>query len=109
MADALCWQLAARSLTLDALELEKSSRQGALTAFVSSHFFDLSTIVSVRAAGSVGQTCAALLLGYDGRFTVSAATRGVFNDLRTKLEMSLSGAMAARDRATRFLLAERES
>lgn len=109
MADALCWQLAARSLTLDALELEKSSRQGAVTAFVSFHFFNLSTIASVRAAASVGQTCAVLLLGYDGRFTVSAATRGVFNDLRTKLELSLCGAMAARHRAARFLHAERES
>jgi alkylation response protein AidB-like acyl-CoA dehydrogenase len=109
MADALCWLLAARSLTLDALELEKGDRQGTVTAFVLSLFFNLSTIVSGRAAGSVGQTCAALLLGYDGRFTVSAAIRGVFNDLRTKLEMSLSGVMAARDRAARFLHAERES
>jgi len=109
MADTLCWLLAARSLTLDALELEKGDRQGTVTAFVLSLFFNLSTIASVRAAGSVGQTCAALLLGYDGRFTVSAAIRGVFNDLRTKLEMSLSGLMAARDRAARFLHAERES
>ncbi len=109
MADALCWLLAARSLTLDALELEKSSRQGAVTASVLSLLFDLSTIASVRAAGSVEQTCASLLLGYDGRFTVSAATRGVFNDLRTKLELSLCGAMAVRDRAARFLHAEHES
>jgi hypothetical protein len=108
MADALCWLLAARSLTLDALELEKNGRKGAVTASVLSLLFDLSTIASVRTAGSVEQTCAALLLGYDGRFTVSAA-RGVFNDLRTRLELSLSGVMAARDRAARFLHAERES
>ena len=109
MADALCRLLAARSLTLDALELEKSGRQGAATAFVSSLFFDLSTIASVRAAGSVAQTCAAQLLGYDGQFPVSAATRSAFDELRTRLNMSLCGAMAARDRTARFLRAERES
>jgi hypothetical protein len=109
MADALCWLLAARSLTLDVLELGKSGRPGTGTASVSPVFSDISTVASVRAAGSVAQTCAALLLGFDGRFPVSAATRSVFDDLRTRLDVSLCGAMAARDRTVQFLRAKREN
>ncbi len=106
MADALCWLLAARSFALDVLELEMSGRRRAATGSVPSVLFDLCTIASVRAAGSVGQTCAALLLGYDTRFPVSAATRTAFDELRSKLDLSLCGALAARDRAARFLRAQ---
>jgi hypothetical protein len=109
MADALCGLLAARSLTLDVLVLEKSGSQRTATAFVSSLFFDLSAIASIRAAGLVGQISAALLFGYDGRFPVSAAVKSTFDDLRTKLNMSLYGAMEARDRATRFFHPKDES
>jgi alkylation response protein AidB-like acyl-CoA dehydrogenase len=109
MADALCGLLAARSLTLDVLELDKSGRQGAVPAFVLSIFFDLSTIASVRATGLVEQTCTALLLGYDGRVPLPAVTRSAFDDLRKRLNMSLCGTVAARDRVARFLRAEHES
>jgi alkylation response protein AidB-like acyl-CoA dehydrogenase len=103
MADVLCWLLAARALTLDVLELEKSGRKGGATLSVLSFFSDLSTIASVHAAGCVGQTCAGLLFGYNGQFPVSADAESAFGDLRTKLDMSLCGAMAARDRAVRFI------
>jgi alkylation response protein AidB-like acyl-CoA dehydrogenase len=107
MADALSWLLAARALTLDVLELElaKNGGQGTATLSVASFFTDLSAIASLHAAGSVRQTCVELLFGYDGQFPVSAVTASAFDDLRTKLDLNLSGAMAARDRATRFLRA----
>ena len=102
MADALCGLLAARSLTLDLLMLEKSDRNSAMPAIVSL-FLDLSTVASVRAAGQVAQTCAALLLGYDKRFPVSAASRNALNELRMKLELSLCGIMSAREQVIQFL------
>lgn len=108
MADALCQLLAARSLTMDLLELEKRDHQCAKATSVPSVLCDLSTIVSIRAAGSVEQTSVALLLGYDGRFPVSVDTRSDFDKLRNQLEINLHGVMAARDRVVRFLLAKRE-
>jgi hypothetical protein len=103
MADGLCWLLAARALTLDVLALEKSGNKEAATLSVSSFFSDLSTIASVHAVGRVSQMCAGLLFGYSGQFPVSSATESVFDDMRTKLDESLVGALAARDRAERFI------
>jgi alkylation response protein AidB-like acyl-CoA dehydrogenase len=109
MADCLCWLLASRSLALDVLQLGKSGCKGYASASVSSFLSDLATIVSVRAAGLVGQTSASLLLGYDGRFPVSAITRNEFEGLRTSLDASLCGTMAARDRAASFIRAGNSS
>jgi len=109
MADALCELLAARSLALDVLELEESSYPWAATDSLLSVLSDVSSIASVRAAGSVGKTCTALVLGYDGRFPVSTAARSAFDELRTKLFLSLTGTVTARDRVVRFLLRERAS
>jgi len=105
MADGLCQLLAARSLVLDVLELEKRKPNAAGEGSLAGHFSDLSTIASARAAASVGQTCTALLLGYDGRFPVSTVTRSVFDHLRTSVDVSLYGTMAARDRAASFICA----
>jgi hypothetical protein len=109
MADALCTLLAARSLTLDLSELKKCGRHRLATAAERTLFSDLSVIASTRAASSAGKICAALLLGYNGRFPVSAAARRSFNELQIRLNMSLIGAMAARDRVAQFLRAEHES
>ena len=106
MADGLCTLLAARSLTLDLLELKKSGRYTSATAPELSLFSDLSIVASIRAAGSVGQICAALLFGYDGRFPVSAATKSSFDELQTRTNRSLAGVMAARDRVVHFLRAQ---
>ena len=106
MADSLCKLLAARSFTLDVLELERICSHGALTTFTSSIFFDLSAVASASASGSAGQTCVELLFGYSEQFPVSASTRNTFNRLRAKLELSLCGFAAARSRIAQFLRAE---
>jgi hypothetical protein len=108
MADALCWLLAARSLTLDALDLQKGGHRQVQHASVLRVFSDLCTIASVCAAGAVKQTCTALLLGYDPQFPVSAATRQEFDNLRATIDRNLRGAGAARDSVARFLHAQQE-
>jgi alkylation response protein AidB-like acyl-CoA dehydrogenase len=98
MADALSGLLAARSFILDLLESGKCTLEGSETPSIMS---DLATIASLRAAGSVGQTSAELLLGYGCQF--SSATRNELNNLSRKLDVSLCGTLTARARAERFL------
>jgi alkylation response protein AidB-like acyl-CoA dehydrogenase len=106
MADALCWLLAARSLTLDVLGLETVRNK---TISHTSLLFDLSTIASVRAAEAVAQTCADLLLGYADRFPVSSVTGNTFDALRTTLNLNVCGTATTRDRVVRFLSGNQES
>jgi hypothetical protein len=103
MADALCGLLAARSFITDLLESEERKLECAETPSIMS---DLATIASLRAAGSVGQISTDLLLGYDCPF--SSATRSELSRLRSKLDGSICGTMAARDRAELFLLGLRQ-
>ncbi len=108
MADSLCRLLAARSFTLDVLELEKIRNREALPTFTSSLFFDLSAVASANASGSVARACAELLFGYGEHFPVSATTRNAFDHLRAKLKLSLCGSAAARNRIAQFLRAEHQ-
>jgi len=69
LADALCWLLAARSLILDVLELEKKGPQNPAVAEalpgLMNFYTDLCHVQSARAAGEVGRICAELLFGYN--------------------------------------------
>ena len=68
LADALCFLLAARSLTLDAWELERAGAAQGVDPAATAVFFDLCAVASIRAASSTRQSCAELLYGYDPRF-----------------------------------------
>jgi hypothetical protein len=105
MADALCGLLAARSLAMDVLEMDRflPSRE------CGSIFVDLSILAASRAAERVAQTCAELLCGYAERFPVSGAERRAFAELRAKLYISLHGTMDARERIAEFLCAQGRS
>jgi hypothetical protein len=102
MADALCGLLAARSLALDVLEMNRYSRGRECGSI----FADLSILAAGRAAARIAQTCAELLCGYAERFPVSGVERRAFAGLREKLYISLSGMMDARERVAEFLRAQ---
>lgn len=102
MADALCGLLAARSLTLDVLEMDRYS-PGQKCGSI---FVDLSILAAGRAAARTAQTCAELLCGYAERFPVSSSERRAFAELRAKLYISLRGTMDARERIAEFLRAQ---
>jgi len=74
MAEALCRLLAARSLALDVLEMDRNPQGSEFAAL----FGDLSTLSAGRAAAQASQTCADLFGGYGERFPISAAARGAF-------------------------------
>jgi hypothetical protein len=99
MADALCGVLAARSLALDVLEMERCSpgKDGA------GIFRDLSILAAGRAAAHAEQICVEVLCGYAERFPVSDAERGTLAELRADLCASLRGTMDARERIAEFL------
>jgi hypothetical protein len=99
MAEALCELLAARSLALDVLELDRSPQGRELAAL----FGDLSILAAGRAAAHTAQTCADLFGGYAERFPISAAARGAFARQRASLYASLQGTMDARERIAEFL------
>jgi hypothetical protein len=105
MADALCGLLAARSLALDVLEMERNSHPPDNKR--ASIFLDLSILAAGRAAARTAQTCVELLFGYAQRFPVSGAERRTFAEQRTKLCVSLRGTMDARERIAEFLRANR--
>jgi len=69
LADALSWLLAARSLILDVLELEKKGPAHATVAEgltgLLAFYTDLCHVQSARAAGEVGRICAGLVHGYN--------------------------------------------
>jgi alkylation response protein AidB-like acyl-CoA dehydrogenase len=69
LADALSWLLAARSLILDVLELEKKGPAHATVAEgltgLLAFYSDLCHVQSARAAGEVGRICASLVHGYN--------------------------------------------
>jgi hypothetical protein len=99
MADALCEVLAARSLALDVLEMERRSPGEDCAAI----FRDLSILAAGRAAARVSQTCVEVLCGYAERFPVSGAEQQTLADLRAALCASLRGTMDARERIAEFL------
>jgi len=101
MAEALCRLLAARSLALDVLEMDRNPQGSEFAAL----FGDLSTLSAGRAAAQASQTCADLFGGYGERFPISAAARGAFERQRASLCASLQGTMDARERIAEFLRA----
>jgi hypothetical protein len=102
MADALCGLLAARSLALDFLEMEKSSSPNGEYAAI---FRKLSFVAARRAALRGLQICGDVLFGYAERFPISDNERKDFAKLRTDLCISLSGSMDAREEIAEFLRA----
>lgn len=99
MAEALCELLAARSLALDVLGLDRSPRGREFAAL----FGDLSILAAGRSASHASQTCTEVLGGYAERFSISAAARGAFARQRASLYASLQGTMDARERIAEFL------
>jgi hypothetical protein len=99
MADALCGLLAARSLALDVLEMERRSPGKDGTVI----FRDLSLLAAGHAASRASQICVELLCGYAERFPVSDAEQKTLGELRTDLCISLRGMMDARERIAEFL------
>jgi len=115
-ADALCWLLAARSLILDVMELEKKGPENPVVAEglpgLVQFYSDLCYVQSARAAGEVGRVCAELVYGYSRPAAQGAAGpedccpgEGLedFAQLRSKLDRCLSGARLAKDRAAEAL------
>jgi hypothetical protein len=100
MADALCELLAARSLTLDVLELEKCGGARIAAATITC-LFDLAAVASLHADGLVGHISDTLLSGYGTQLSPSQAKE--FRALRVRLDESLCGTLNARDRAVYFL------
>jgi hypothetical protein len=100
MADALCELLAARSLTVDVLELEKCGGER-IPASTITCLFDLAAVASLHADGVVAQCSDTLLFGYSAQLSPSATKE--FHALRTRLDESLCGTLNARDRAVYFL------
>jgi hypothetical protein len=99
MANALCGVLAARSLVLDVLEMERwSPAKNSVDLFR-----DLSILAAGRAAAHVEQICVEVLCGYAERFPVSNAEQGTLAELRADLCVSLRGTMDARERIAEFL------
>jgi len=112
LADALCWLLAARSLILDVLELEKKGPENPAVAEalpgLLSFFADLSHVQSARAAGEVGRISAELVVGYHppvGLSDNAEAVKGLeaFAQWRGKLDRCLGGARLAKNRAAAAL------
>ena len=99
MAEALCELLAARSLALDVLEMDRNPQGRELAAL----FGDLSILAAGRSAARTSQTCTELLSGYAERFPISATARAVFAQQRASLYASLQGTMDARERIAEFL------
>jgi len=103
LADALCWLLAARQQILDVLELEEKGPNNptvaeGLTGLVN-FFSDLAAVQSASAAGQAGRICAELVYGFSADGTVVDS----FNQLRTKIDLSLAGSRLAKDRAAEAL------
>jgi hypothetical protein len=104
MADALTWTLAARQLILDVRELELKGPAnpalpeglGGLVNFMS----DLAHVQAARTAGEVSRICADLVYGYASG---GAPDLAAFAALRGRVEASLTGYRAAKDRAATAL------
>jgi hypothetical protein len=103
MAEALCGLLAAHSLALDVLEMDRNPQGGEFAAL----FGDLSILAAGRSAAHASQTCTEVFGGYAERFPISAAARGVFARQRASLCANLEGMMDARERIAEFLRASR--
>ena len=99
MAEALCELLAARSLALDVLELDRNPQGREFAAL----FGDLSILAAGRSAAHASQICSELLCGYAERFPISATARDAFARQRASLYASLQGTMDARERIAEFL------
>ncbi|MFZ1084446.1 MAG: acyl-CoA dehydrogenase family protein [Terracidiphilus sp.] len=102
MADALCELLAARALMMDVLALKDQGVSAAADALI---LADLCTLAAGRAAGRVAQNCAGVLHGYAERFPVTAEAGKAFDDLQSRLFISLRGTEDAQLRLAFFLLA----
>jgi alkylation response protein AidB-like acyl-CoA dehydrogenase len=114
VADALCWLLTSRQQILDLLELEEKGPENpvlaeGLSGFVT-FFSDLCHVQAARSAGEVGRICAELVYGYN-RHPVwcgcEPAKAGPCPDapvqefaaLRQQLDICMTGARLAKDRA----------
>jgi alkylation response protein AidB-like acyl-CoA dehydrogenase len=109
-ADALCWLLTSRQQILDLLELEEKGPENpilgeGLAGFVN-FFSDLCHVQAARAAGEVGRICAELVYGYNRNpdsccetLETAQGSLHTFMELRQRLDISLSGARLAKDRA----------
>ncbi|MEK7475646.1 MAG: acyl-CoA dehydrogenase family protein [Candidatus Coatesbacteria bacterium] len=104
MADALTWTLAARQLILDVRELElKGPANPALSdglAGLVNFMSDLAHVQAARTAGEVSRICADLVYGYA---PAGAPDLAAFSALRGRVEASLTGYRAAKDRAATAL------
>jgi len=99
MAEVLCRLLAARSLALDVLEMDRNPPGREFAAL----FGDLSILAAGRSAAHASQTCTEVFGGYAERFPISAAARGIFARQRASVCASLRGTMDARERIAEFL------
>ena len=109
-ADALCWLLTSRQQILDLLELEEKGPENpilseGLAGYVN-FFSDLCHVQAARAAGEAGRICAELVYGYNRNpdscceaLETSQGSLQNFMQLRQSLDISLTGARLAKDRA----------
>ncbi|MDD4025301.1 MAG: acyl-CoA/acyl-ACP dehydrogenase [Kiritimatiellae bacterium] len=104
MADAISWLLAARSFLADVRELAEKGPEhpvvGPEIAGYVNTFHDLCHLQAARAAGEVSRICSEIFYGYaDGPGAESAE----FQTLQAALNVSMSGARLAKDRAAKAL------
>jgi hypothetical protein len=103
MTDALCWLLASRQLILDVLELEAKGPSNPTVAEglvgLVGFYTDLAAVQAASAAGQAGRICAELVYGFGADGSVVEP----FNQLRTKIDLSLAGSRLAKDRAAEAL------
>lgn len=106
LADALSWLLAARSFTLDVLELaakgpEHPTVAAGLTGLLN-FMMDLCHTQSARAAGEVGRICAELVFGYNRHpaWTPEACAQCYTADDLDALESTMPGITSAAPEVT---------
>lgn len=102
-ADALCWLLATRQQILDMLELEEKGPENAVLAEgingLVNFFSDLSHVQSARSASEVSRICSELVYGYHRQTDGSDEALQAFAALRQQVDLNLTGARLAKDRA----------
>ena len=103
-ADSICWILASRSLISDVVTLrDEGSSHPVLGENINQYlgfYADLCHIQVTRAAGETSKICAELVYGYASD---SADSLQEFAQLRSDLDISMTGTGIARDRAAQSL------
>jgi len=102
MTDAISWILAAYSMMVDVNELRlKGPAAGAAADGLSgvlNFYYDLTSVMVLRASGEVSRIVAELVYGYEAPGSVPPGARE-FDEVRGRAERALAGLRMSKDRA----------